>query len=1063
MRQKKLHVLIVEDLPSDAELAKREVKTVLTNSIFEVVDTEENYVKALNTFKPDIIVSDYQMPKFSGMSALKIRQAKYPFIPFVLLTGSMNEDKAVEVMKAGADDYVIKEHIKRLGPAVLGAIEKKKTELDRNQARIAAIKREKLNRAITETAADAIITIDADGEIIGFNRAAENIFGYSSNEILNNKLTVIIPTRQRKDHKAGLQRLKDGGKERMIGRTIEITALHKNNNEFPIEFSLSSWESDDKKYYTAIIRDITERKQAAENLKISEERLKILFESAPDAYYLSDLKGNFIDGNKAAVDLLGYKREELVGKNFLKLKLLSAKEILRASKLLLKNVQGKGTGPDEFILNRKDGSQVPVEILTHPVKIKNKKVVLGIAREITDRKQAEEEKKEHLRNIELLSKTAMQFVEFSQDQDIYTYIGEQLQAFIGNKSYIIVNSVESDENILTTRAIIGMGKVSKKVAGLIGSNPVGMTYDAKDEDLVYLSDGKLHLYEEGLYGISLKAIPKIVSIAIEKLLNIKRVFTIGFTKENKLFGTIVIVLKENAGELKNKQLIETFIKQASIAIQKRQAEEALKENEEKFRSLVDNSPDIIMQLDADGVINYINYEYSNQKPEDIIGKTIYDLMPIDFHEVARSTINKVFETGKSFSFENLGVGNTDKVLWYRNNMAAISKSGKVKAATIIATDITEHKQAEVMQTEFIASISHELRTPLTTIRESLSLLSENLFGELNSDQLGIVNPCMEDVDRLSRILNNLLAISNIEGQKIKLEREVFDFVELAKGAVSSFEHQATSKNIELVFTPNRESINLYIDRDRIIQVLMNLIGNAIKFTKEGTIEIIITEKEEKVECCIKDTGRGIEQKDLGTLFDRLHQVGKIMRTGEKGSGLGLSICKGIVKSHKGEVWVNSTINKGSKFFFSLPKYSTDEIIIENIENEIKKLSGEHIKRSLLLVRLNNFSDIETKFDADTANKVTTLMHQIIQDELAPGEFSFIKEKNDVVLFSDITKQNINVLTSKLEDMLTKSALKIDKNIIADLSHGYSFYPDDGDNADELMQSVSKALLNNKKN
>lgn len=138
------------------------------------------------------------------------------------------------------------------------------------------------------------------------------------------------------------------------------------------------------------VHDITIRKKADEELKSSEERLKILFEFAPDAYYLSDLSGIFIDGNKAAEKLMGFKKEEIIGKSFLKLKLLSVKELFKASKLLLKNVQGKGTGPDQFTLNCKNGSQIPVEISTYPVKIKGKTVVLGIARDITERKKAEQ-------------------------------------------------------------------------------------------------------------------------------------------------------------------------------------------------------------------------------------------------------------------------------------------------------------------------------------------------------------------------------------------------------------------------------------------------------------------------------------------------------------------------------------------------------------------------------------------------------------------------------------------------------------------------------------------------
>jgi len=132
------------------------------------------------------------------------------------------------------------------------------------------------------------------------------------------------------------------------------------------------------------------RKKAEEELKSSEERLRILFEFAPDGIYLNDLKGTFIDGNKAAEELTGYKREELIGKNFLKLKLLPPEQIPRAVALLAKNVLGKSTGPHEFILNRKDGKQVTVEISTYPVKIEGKSLALGIARNVTERKRIEE-------------------------------------------------------------------------------------------------------------------------------------------------------------------------------------------------------------------------------------------------------------------------------------------------------------------------------------------------------------------------------------------------------------------------------------------------------------------------------------------------------------------------------------------------------------------------------------------------------------------------------------------------------------------------------------------------
>lgn len=133
-----------------------------------------------------------------------------------------------------------------------------------------------------------------------------------------------------------------------------------------------------------------EHKTVEEALKDSEERLKILFEFAPDAYYLNDLKGNFIDGNKVAETMTGYKREELIGKNLLKLKLLPPDQIPKVTALLAKSALGLPTGSDEFTINRKDGKKVPVEIRTYPVKIKGETLVLGIARDISDRKRVEE-------------------------------------------------------------------------------------------------------------------------------------------------------------------------------------------------------------------------------------------------------------------------------------------------------------------------------------------------------------------------------------------------------------------------------------------------------------------------------------------------------------------------------------------------------------------------------------------------------------------------------------------------------------------------------------------------
>jgi PAS domain S-box-containing protein/putative nucleotidyltransferase with HDIG domain len=251
---------------------------------------------------------------------------------------------------------------------------------------------EKKYRDLVEETPIGIANISITGKIIYINKRLEKISGYSREEVagkgvfklglFSNEMLKILKERLKVRFRlrGGSVRLRrEIHFKRKDGKWIWIEITAKLIKKWGIPFSLR-----------ITVQDITERKRAEEKLKDSEERLKILFDYAPDAYYISDLKGNFIDGNIAAERVIGYKREELIGSSFLKLKLLSLADIPKAAKLLVKNLRGQPTGPDEFILNQKDNRKVTVEISTYPVKIKGRTLALGIARDITERKKVEE-------------------------------------------------------------------------------------------------------------------------------------------------------------------------------------------------------------------------------------------------------------------------------------------------------------------------------------------------------------------------------------------------------------------------------------------------------------------------------------------------------------------------------------------------------------------------------------------------------------------------------------------------------------------------------------------------
>jgi PAS domain S-box-containing protein/putative nucleotidyltransferase with HDIG domain len=234
-----------------------------------------------------------------------------------------------------------------------------------------------------------MIFVNKKGRVVYINVKCEEIMGYKREEIysLDFDFLILIAPEFRGGLKTNFSSHMKGGE--VLPLTCAL--LTKEGKRIEVILTTKLIDYGKEKAILGIVTDITEQKRVEEAIKNSEERFKMIFEYAPDAYYLNDMKGNFIDGNKAAEKVTGYKREELIGSSFLKLSLLSLDQVPRAAALLVKNAMGRPTGPDEFVLKRKDGAKVSVEISTYPVKIKGKTLVLGIARDITERKHGEKE------------------------------------------------------------------------------------------------------------------------------------------------------------------------------------------------------------------------------------------------------------------------------------------------------------------------------------------------------------------------------------------------------------------------------------------------------------------------------------------------------------------------------------------------------------------------------------------------------------------------------------------------------------------------------------------------
>lgn len=256
-----LNLLILEDSPDDAELMVH----ALHQGGFEVrwqrVDTVTDFLARLKD-APDLILSDYSMPQFTGVEAVQLLRQRGFDTPFILVSGTAGEEKAVEAMKRGATDYLLKDRIARLGPAVLQALEAKR--LREQLARQGAALKESEARfaGIINAATDGIITVDQTQTIILFNPAAEQMFGRRAEDMLGQSLDRLIPSRFRHAHSRHVHKFGETGvSNRRMGALGTIFGRRADGTEFPIEASISQLETGGQRLFTVILRNITERKQ----------------------------------------------------------------------------------------------------------------------------------------------------------------------------------------------------------------------------------------------------------------------------------------------------------------------------------------------------------------------------------------------------------------------------------------------------------------------------------------------------------------------------------------------------------------------------------------------------------------------------------------------------------------------------------------------------------------------------------------------------------------------------------------------------------------------------------
>src|SRR3990167_266899 len=232
-------------------------------------------------------------------------------------------------------------------------------------------------------------------------------------------------------------------------------------------------------------------------------------------------------------------------------------------------------------------------------------------------------------------------------------------------------------------------------------------------------------------------------------------------------------------------------------------------------------------------------------------------------------------------------------------------------------DVTEEKRVEAIKRDFVANVCHELRTPLASIKGYAETL---LDGALNDRAtlkkfLTIID---RHANRMTAIIDDLLTISMIESHQMQLKLEAVDIKGLINSVLQGFEKNARDKGLKLIFDMRDDLPAVTADRVRLEQVIVNLVDNAIKYTNQGEVKISARKEDNAMRIDVEDTGIGIPEKDIPRIFERFYRVDKGRSRELGGTGLGLAIVKHIIQAHKGKIWVESQLGKGTTFRFTLP-------------------------------------------------------------------------------------------------------------------------------------------------
>jgi len=657
--------------------------------------------------------------------------------------------------------------------------------------------------------------------------------------------------------------------------------------------------------YWAINREARSRTRAAESLRNQLSFTGAITDSLGEGVYAMDREGRLTFLNRAAQEMLGWSEAELLGRNMHDTVHFQREDGTRTTSedcpILAVLRTGARFHSDDDVFTRRDGTTFPVEFVSTPFLVDGRIVGAVVAfQQIAERKKTEAELVERAHQALFGAEVG---AALTKAGTLPEALGECAVAMVRRLDAAMASIwiLSKDEKILELR---GSAWARRPLFGPDARVPVGefrVGEIARDRRpaLVDLTagqereDDKDWARREGM--VAFAGYPLIVR---ERLVGVVAMFA-----RRPLTEAALAALASVADEI-------------ALGIDRARAAEELAASESRNRSVVDNMLEGLLSVDEKTVVRSVNpaaEQIFGYRAEELVGRPLSVLVPESvgpnplafLAEAKRRALGKITrwegrrKSGEVFPFE--------LALFEFRTPEGRRFGGSIR-------DISESREVERLKKEFVSTVSHELRTPLTSIRGSLGLLAGGVLGKLEPEASEVVAVAERNVVRLVRLINDILDLERYDSGRIEMRFERWAVASIFQRTLEAVRAFADQEGVEVQWTGT--SAEVWADGERLVQVLVNLVSNAVKFSSRGSaVRVSASADESWTEVRVADLGRGIPPTFREAIFERFRQVEASDGRLRGGSGLGLAICKAILEQHGGSIGVDSEEGKGSVFWF----------------------------------------------------------------------------------------------------------------------------------------------------